>query len=633
MSTLIDRLHPRPQRAELTTGHLELPNSTAIAVDEPSPSTTVAVDRLQTVLRRFGCNSNIVVDTSPTEPAIEVRIDRASFAAAQAYRLEIDASGVVVVGADVAGAAYGLSTLTQWIDLSLTTAPADSPIVGAVVVEDWPDFEIRGVMLDVSRNRVPTMAALLELVDTLAYWKINQVQLYMEHTFAYDGHEDVWRDADPFTPDEIRQLDRFCSDRCIDLVPNQNSFGHFHRWLIHQRYRDLAECPEGVKHPFNEEPEPFSLCAVDPRALDLLADLYDQLLPNFGSRLFNVGLDETFDLGLGRSAQACKEHGKQSVYLEFLQQVHRLVSARGRTMQFWADVLLEDPSVIDQLPSPVIPLEWGYEADHPFEEHGQVLAATGLPFYFCPGTSSWNSLAGRTTNAFENLTRAARVGKTVGACGYLITDWGDFGHMQPPIVSMPGFLVGAESAWNSTPANDLTALKGSIAKKIDHLVLGSDQANLGALALRLGDIYRTTGVEIKNGSVLFFLLAFADQPLDHKRFDDLTDGGLETARDHLMDIGAALERTPRTTPAADLAGRELAWAAATLQLACDLGIERLALGRDRPVTELGTEIRSRLRVRLSTLTEEFCWLWKQKSREGGLSSSLSRLQRLTDRLE
>ena len=54
-------------------------------------------------------------------------------------------------------------------------------------------------MLDVARDRVPTIETLFALVDRLAGWKLNQLQLYMEHTFAYAGHEEVWRHADPYT--------------------------------------------------------------------------------------------------------------------------------------------------------------------------------------------------------------------------------------------------------------------------------------------------------------------------------------------------------------------------------------------------------------------------------------------------
>ena len=75
---------------------------------------------------------------------------------------------------------------------------------------DWPDLAERGVMLDVSRDKVPTMATLYEIVDRLAEWKVNHLELYAEHTFAYADHELVWQDASPLTAAEIRELDAYC---------------------------------------------------------------------------------------------------------------------------------------------------------------------------------------------------------------------------------------------------------------------------------------------------------------------------------------------------------------------------------------------------------------------------------------
>ena len=66
---------------------------------------------------------------------------------------------------------------------------------------------------DIARDKVPTMETLEALVDRLASWKINQVQLYIEHTFAYRGHEEVWATASPLTPDEVVHLDEFCRAR------------------------------------------------------------------------------------------------------------------------------------------------------------------------------------------------------------------------------------------------------------------------------------------------------------------------------------------------------------------------------------------------------------------------------------
>ena len=87
-------------------------------------------------------------------------------------------------------------------------------------------FADRAYMLDISRDKVPTMGTLRLIVDLLAKFEYNQFQLYTEHTFAYSTHRDVWEAASPLTAEEIRELDAYCALRGIDLVPNQNSFGH-----------------------------------------------------------------------------------------------------------------------------------------------------------------------------------------------------------------------------------------------------------------------------------------------------------------------------------------------------------------------------------------------------------------------
>ena len=81
-------------------------------------------------------------------------------------------------------------------------------------------------MLDISRGRVPRLETLLGLIDQLADFKINEFQLYTEHTFAYRKYAKVWRDWGVLTGAEIEKLDAHCRRLGIELVPNQNSFGH-----------------------------------------------------------------------------------------------------------------------------------------------------------------------------------------------------------------------------------------------------------------------------------------------------------------------------------------------------------------------------------------------------------------------
>src|SRR5260221_546555 len=219
---------------------------------------------------------------------------------ASGYRLRAGPHGIEIEAADESGVRHASSTLAQIVRLhpGLESLPAFE-------IEDWPDFPRRGVMLDVSRSRVPCTETLIALIEWLASLKIDEVQLYTEHTFAYRGHEEVWSAASPLTPDDVRVVAARCRDLGVDLVPNQQSLGHMHRWLVHERYRPLAEVPEAFDHAFSLHPEPFSLCPTDPASLTFLAGLYDQLLPCFESRSFNVGLDEASAIGLGRSRAAC----------------------------------------------------------------------------------------------------------------------------------------------------------------------------------------------------------------------------------------------------------------------------------------------------------------------------------------
>ncbi len=306
-------------------------------------------------------------------------------------------------------------------------------------IRDWPDFSRRGVMLDISRGRVPKLETLLDLAEKLADFKINELQLYTEHTFAYRKYKSVWQSWGALTAKEIQILDARCRELGIDLVPNQNSFGHLRYFLEDPRLKKLGELAE----PYEAETRDFlrrptTLAPNHPGTLPFLRGLYDELLPNFSSEFFNVGCDETWDLGKGRSKKLCAAKGKGRVYLDFLKKIHREVSRRGRTMMFWGDIILKYPQLIRELASfgtpasgtertskksklagkdasapRIVALNWGYEADHPFAKEAAQFAKAKIPFYVCPGTSTWQTLIGKHDNALANLRAAAQGWKAV----------------------------------------------------------------------------------------------------------------------------------------------------------------------------------------------------------------------------
>ena len=275
-----------------------------------------------------------------------------------------------------------------------------------------PAFERRGLMLDISRNRVPTMDWLKTLIDALALLRYNELQLYTEHTFAYQTHGTVWKQASPMTAAEIREIDAYCSARGIELVPNQNSFAHLERWLRHPDYKHLAECPDGFEHPIAGWRTFGGTLAPTAESAAFIDTLYQELLPNFKSKRLHIGCDEPWELGQGRSQMRVDREGKHLLYLEFLNRLFALAEKHQHQAQFWADIILERPDLVPQLPKNVTPVIWGYEADSPLSEHCRIVAQAGFEnnFYVAPGAGNWNSFSGRLDVAEANIKLAAQEG-------------------------------------------------------------------------------------------------------------------------------------------------------------------------------------------------------------------------------
>lgn len=554
----------------------------------------------------------------PIEP--ELRIDDKPVVHEQGYNVAIEDQKVIITAHAEVGFFYGRMTLQQL--LHQANRSGELP---CLYIEDWPDYSQRGVMLDISRDKVPTMDTLFDLVELLASWKINQLQLYTEHTFAYRNHRSVWEHASPITEKQVRELDAYCRERFIELVPNQNSFGHMHRWLERPQYRHLAEAPDGYVHPAGHRSDrPFSLCPVEPRSVKLLAELYDELLPNFSSRLFNVGCDETWDLGQGRSKQACEQRGAGRVYLDFLLEIHKLVTQRDRTMMFWGDIILQYPDLVAELPKDTVALSWGYEADHPFDAEGEQFAAAGVPFYVCPGTSSWNSLAGRTDNAIANMRNAAENGRRHGAIGYLNTDWGDNGHWQALSASYLGYACGAAMSWAIHMNRD-----PDLPRVLDLFAFRDDTGVLGQAAYDLGNVYRRIRPSIQNGSVPANLLIYPERPISHPAFAGMNVANLNDTLDDIRQIIARLSGVPMQHHEADLSKLEFIQAANLLEHACLQGIARLENSVEN-ITDLPRQVRVELAASLEPLIAEHRRLWLKRNRMGGLSDSTARMKKVLE---
>lgn len=346
----------------------------------------------------------------------------------EGYHLTVQPSRILVAALTERGLFYGVQTLRQLLRTQGRRLPTLS-------IRDWPVLPHRGVMLDVSRGKVPTLPTLFQLVETLSAYKYNHFQLYIEHPFHFPRHPEIGAGCDPLTADDILALDAHCRAHHVELVPNLQSFGHLRRLLSLPQYAHLDEV--GWQ---------WSLTPAREETYQLLDELYADFLPNFTSPWLNVNCDETWDLGTGQSKALAAELGKGRLYLRHILRVRELAAKYGRRIMLWADILLHFPELVAELPDDVVLLDWWYEAQDRYPST-ELLGSLGRTFWVCPGTSSWNTLFPRIENALGNIRTFVRDGLAAGARGMLLTDWGDYGHYQPLSLSWYPYLYGAAVAW------------------------------------------------------------------------------------------------------------------------------------------------------------------------------------------
>ena len=429
MPAALPTLFPRPRELSQRDGFLPIPG-------QPHPTTQFLASLPATI-----AEAQAALAAKSTDSC---RITEVEILQAESYALKISPAGIELQARDAVGVIYGAQTLRQ--------IHAQNPdALPCLEILDGPDLPVRGFMLDVSRCKVPTQAELLALIRALGQLRVNQLQLYVEHTFAFPGHEDAWQDASPLTPAEIRELDAACAALGIELVPNLNTFGHMERWLRHPRYRALAECPQGWIHPLTGQFKEFpGTLKPDDVSLAFVASLLDDYLPCFRSRQVNIGGDEPWELGQGFSKEAVATRGKHRVYLDHLHKLCALATERGHTPQFWGDILLEDLALAQDAPQDALPVVWGYDAGHPFQTQCGRLQELGRAYLVAPGTSAWQSFTGRLDNALTNQAEAIGAARQHGARGVLVTTWGDNGTHQPwPTAWLP-MAAGLAQAWSFT---------------------------------------------------------------------------------------------------------------------------------------------------------------------------------------
>ncbi len=418
----------------------------------------------------MGHELRIIADAS--EPGAPVDLSFRDDAGDEDYALHIAPAAIVIRGHGPAGTLYGSVTLCQ-----LIRANRVGDHIPCLNIRDWPSMQWRAFQDDLTRGPSSTLDELKHEVALGAGLKLNLFTYYMEHQFAFASHPDIGPPEGSLLPGDLKALVEAARPQHVEVLGNQQSFGHFGHILKHKQFEALRETG-GILNPVNED------------TYRLLDDLYGEVMPLLPLGLFNVCCDETEGLGTGPAKALAAEIGVGGVYTRHIRRVYDLVKGKyGKRMMMWGDIILTHPEHLSEIPKDVIMLTWGYEPQNSFEAQILPFAQSGYDFFVCPGVNNWNRMLPDFAAATTNIRHFVRDGVKHRARGMINTAWDDDGEtLNAP--NWHGFAWGAECAWSGAQTTPEL-----FNRRVGAVLFGEKGDHFGQAIEQLSEAFRLPGMQ------------------------------------------------------------------------------------------------------------------------------------------
>ena len=357
----------------------------------------------------------------------------------QAYRLTINRNFVRMEATTNTGLFYATQSLKQLYRYAFLQSKGNEIALPCATITDWPNFKIRAWQDDISRGPIVSMDYLKRLIPQMAECKLNAFSLYTEHTFKTNCHPDI-APTDAFTTEEIKELEEFCRPYHIQIIGNQQCFGHFEEILCNPFYSHLADTKWNL-NPAKEETYKF------------LEDHLREVARAYKSPYFNINCDETESLGQGLAKAYVDSIGTEKVYYQHINRVNRMLRPYRKRVMMWGDIADKHPEILENLDDDIFLIAWSYVDKNDFDDFLKPYKASGRSFFVAPGVSLSERVWPKHYEFRKNISNLCRDGYKNGALGVINTCWDDFGESLINS-ALYGLALGAEMSWNAVSTDE-----------------------------------------------------------------------------------------------------------------------------------------------------------------------------------
>ena len=304
-----------------------------------------------------------------------------------------------------------------------------------------------GIMLDCSRNAVPTVNSLTKWIDVISDMGYNTLLLYMEDTYEVDNHPYFGYMRGRYTQEELRRIDGYALKKGVELIPCIQTLAHLQsieRWPEYWGHFDCADI----------------LCVGDEKNYELIDGMFSALSGCITSKTIHIGMDEAHLLGKGRYYEKNGAVDGSQIMIEHLQRICEIGKKYGFTFLIWSDMFFKlaagnylydananiSEAIAGQIPENVELVYWDYysqeqeQYDAMFAAHQKLKENT----WFAGGMLSWAGFAPHNAYSIQTIRVALQSCLKNKVQDVFFTMWGDCGGECSRFALLPTLFYAAE---------------------------------------------------------------------------------------------------------------------------------------------------------------------------------------------
>lgn len=256
----------------------------------------------------------------------------------EGYDMKITEDEINISANTAVGVFYGIQTLRQLLplDIEKKTKQDVKWLVGTGTIRDFPNYEWRGAMLDVSRHFFE-VAEVKKVIDYLAAYKMNRFHIHLAddqgwrieikswpNLTAHGGKTEVGGGVGGFfTQEQYSEIVKYADDRFITVIPEIDMPGHVNAAL--SSYPVLNCNGKATKMRTDMRVGYSSLCIEKDTTYAFIRDVIGEVAALTTGKYFHIGGDE---------AQATKKKD----YIYFIEKVQKIVADNDKIMMGWDDI-------------------------------------------------------------------------------------------------------------------------------------------------------------------------------------------------------------------------------------------------------------------------------------------------------